>query len=139
MKNFIYVSQFKTGPDATKRQQMMFFTEVQFALSEGYEYIQDSESVVFRTLDQENLLEVDVTEESLREEAILNSKPEQVEFDPTNSEDSIEGLLEHNLFLIQSVINNTLTQNSDITPQQADTMLKLTEIYNNLLKGVELC
>ena len=38
----------------------------------------------------------------------------------------------HNLMLIDQIINNTLSKDSDITPQQADTMLKLASLRQAL-------
>jgi len=38
----------------------------------------------------------------------------------------------HNLQLIDQIINNTLTQEDNITPQQADTALKLAQLKHIL-------
>ena len=123
MKKFIYVSEFKVGPEATKKQTMLFHTDLAFAISEGYEYIQSKEGPVFQILGPNEIVEVDITEEELAAAAELShSAPEQVEFDPTDEEYCIHC---HNLMLIDQIINNTLIQTNNITPQQADTMLKL--------------
>ena len=134
MKKFIYVSEFKVGPEATKKQTMLFHTDLAFAISEGYEYIQPKEGPVFQILGPNEIVEVDVTEEELAAAAELShSAPEQVEFDPTDEEYCIHC---HNLMLIDQVINNTLRQTNDITPEQADTMLKLAHLAK-LLDEVE--
>lgn len=134
MKKFIYVSEFKVGPEATKKQTMLFHTDLAFAISEGYEYIQPKEGPVFQILGPNEIVEVDVTEEELAAAAELShSAPEQVEFDPTEEEYCIHC---HNLMLIDQIINNTLKQTNAITPQQADTMLKLANLAK-VLDGVE--
>lgn len=134
MKKFIYVSEFKVGPEATKKQTMLFHTDLAFAISEGYEYIQPKEGPVFQILGPNEIVEVDVTEEELAAAAELShSAPEQVEFDPTDEEYCIHC---HNLMLIDQIINNTLKQTNAITPQQADTMLKLANLAK-VLDGVE--
>ena len=130
MKKFIYVSEFKVGPEATKKQTMLFHTDLAFAISEGYEYIQPKEGPVFQILGPNEIVEVDVTEEELAAAAELShSAPEQVEFDPTDEEYCIHC---HNLMLIDQIINNTLRQTNDITPEQADTMLKLAHLAKML-------
>ena len=78
MKKFIYVSEFKVGPEATKKQTMLFHTDLAFAISEGYEYIQPKEGPVFQILGPNEIVEVDVTEEELSAAAELShSTPEQ--------------------------------------------------------------
>ena len=134
MKKFIYVSEFKVGPESTKKQTMLFHTDLAFAISEGYEYIQPKEGPVFQILGPNEIVEVDVTEEELAAAAELShSAPKQVEFDPTDEEYCIHC---HNLMLIDQIINNTLRQTNNITPQQADTMLKLAHLAK-LLDEVE--
>ena len=126
MKKFIYVSEFKVGPEATKKQTMLFHTDLAFAISDGYEYIQPKEGPVFQILGPNEIVEVDVTEEELAAAAELShSAPKQVEFDPTDEEYCIHC---HNLMLIDQIINNTLRQTNNITPDQADTMLKLAHL-----------
>ena len=130
MKKFIYVSEFKVGPEATKKQTMLFHTDLAFAISEGYEYIQSKEGPVFQILGPNEIVEVDITEEELAAAAELShSAPEQVEFDPTDEEYCIHC---HNLMLIDQIINNTLRQTNNITPDQADTMLKLAHLAKML-------
>lgn len=132
MKNFIYKSAFKVGPEATKKHNMLFHTDLAFAISEGYGYIQAEGGPVFQILDADTIVEVDVTEEELQAAAELaHTAPEQVEFDPTDEEYCIHC---HNLMLIDQIINNTLSQKENITPQQADTMLKLAALAK-LLNG----
>lgn len=130
MKKFIYVSDLKFGPDATKKQTFLFKADLDFAISEGYEYIQLKEGPVFQILGPNEIVEVDVTEEDLVMAAELSqSAPEQIEFDPTDEEYCIHC---HNLMLIDQIINNTLSQTNNITPQQADTMIKLAHLAKML-------
>ena len=134
MKKFIYVSEFKVGPEATKKQEFLFKADLEFAISEGYEYIQPKDGPVLKIVNNNELVEVEITEEELAAAAELShSAPEQVEFDPTDEEYCIHC---HNLMLIDQIINNTLRQTNDITPEQADTMLKLAHLAK-LLDEVE--
>ena len=80
MKKFIYVSDLKFGPDATKKQEFLFKADLEFAISEGYEYIQPKDEPVLKIVNNNELVEVDVTEEELQSQAEVN--PTQVEFDP---------------------------------------------------------
>ena len=80
MKKFIYVSDLKFGPDATKKQEFLFKADLEFAISEGYKYIQPKDGPVLKIINNNELVEVDVTEEELQSQAEVN--PTQVEFDP---------------------------------------------------------
>lgn len=80
MKKFIYVSDLKFGPDATKKQEFLFKADLEFAISEGYNYIQPKDGPVLKIINNNELVEVDVTEEELQSQAEVN--PAQVEFDP---------------------------------------------------------
>ena len=80
MKKFIYVSDLKFGPDATKKQEFLFKADLEFAISEGYEYIQPKDGPVLKIVNNNELVEVDVTEEELQSQAEVN--PAQVDFDP---------------------------------------------------------
>ena len=80
MKKFIYVSDLKFGPDATKKQEFLFKADLEFAISEGYNYIQPKDGPVLKIINNNELVEVDVTEEELQSQAEVN--PTQVEFDP---------------------------------------------------------
>ncbi len=80
MKKFIYVSDLKFGPDATKKQEFLFKADLEFAISEGYKYIQPKDGPVLKIINNNELVEVDVTEEELQSQAEIN--PAQVEFDP---------------------------------------------------------
>lgn len=134
MSKLIYTSEFKTGPEATKKQQMLFAADTEFALSEGYVYIKASDGFIFQMVDAENLIEVPYTEEQiLAAEQDIVEVPKEVEFDPelTNADE----LLNHNLFLIQSIINNTLSQKEPITISQVKTMTGLAVLSNQLLAG----
>ena len=80
MKKFIYVSDLKFGPDATKKQEFLFKADLEFAISEGYNYIQPKDGPVLKIINNNELVEVDVTEEELQSQAEVI--PTQVEFDP---------------------------------------------------------
>ena len=79
MKKFIYVSDLKFGPDATKKQEFLFKADLEFAISEGYNYIQPKDGPVLKIVNNNELVEVEVTEEELQSQAEVN--PTQVEFD----------------------------------------------------------
>ena len=80
MKKFIYISDLKFGPDATKKQEFLFKADLEFAISEGYNYIQPKDGPVLKIINNNELVEVEVTEEELQSQAEVN--PTQVEFDP---------------------------------------------------------
>ena len=80
MKKFIYVSDLKFGPDATKKQEFLFKADLEFAISEGYNYIQPKDGPVLKIVNNNELVEVEVTEEELQSQGEVN--PTQVEFDP---------------------------------------------------------
>ena len=80
MKKFIYVSDLKFGPDATKKQEFLFKADLEFAISEGYEYIQPKDGPVLKIVNNNELVEVEVTEEELQSQGEVS--PAQVEFDP---------------------------------------------------------
>ena len=136
MKNFIYTSNFKVGEDTSKKNDMLFKADLAFAISEGYEFIQPANGPVFKVVDSATIVEVDVTEEELQAAAELAKlvQPEPAEFDPTDVEEYCAHC--HNLMLIDGIINNTLSKVEDITPQQADTMLKLAKLAQ-MLEGAE--
>lgn len=74
MKVNIYTSDFRTGPTATEKQQMLFATDTAYAISKGYTHIQDSTGILFLMVDQHNLVEVETADELLNE-------PDEVELD----------------------------------------------------------
>ena len=80
MKKFIYVSDLKFGSDATKKQEFLFKADLEFAISEGYKYIQPKDGPVLKIVNNNELVEVEVTEEELQSQGEVN--PTQVEFDP---------------------------------------------------------
>jgi hypothetical protein len=132
MKQFIYLSSFPAAPDSTKRQQMLFATDVAFALSEGYNFIKSSDNMTFQILDDHDLLEVDITEEQLQ---TAHANLESIMDDLEDESDDDYCINCHNIMLIDQVINNTLSKQSDITPQQADTMNKLAHLKHQLQGG----
>ena len=130
MKKFIYVSDFKVGPEATKKQNMLFFTDLAFAISEGYDYIQSKEGPVFRVVDENHIVEVEVTEEDLQAAAdTLVKQPTKIDFGPDGEDTQSDYCVcHHNLLLIDQVINNTLRQKTDLREDQIESMLKLAQL-----------
>lgn len=126
MKQHIYKSEFATGPESTERQDRLFTTDLEYAVDKGYDYIQMSNGKVFQINAEDNsLTEVDFTEADLQEfeeiKQSISSEPD---------EDYCKSC--HNLMLIDDILNNTLTSTDDITPQQADTMVKLAQLKHLL-------
>jgi hypothetical protein len=141
----IYVSSFKTGETATKKQQMLFATDTAFALSEGYEFIRDSNGDLFQIIDERNLLQ-------MSEEEVLNypEYPDSLEQEPTvcdfdlnecDCEDCCncdcysdceevptELLNQDNIETIDVIIFNTLNQADPIRSSQLDSLIKLAQL-----------
>ena len=127
-RQFIYLSTFQASPEATKRQQMLFATDVSYAISEGYDFIKSSDNMTFQIVDDNELIEVNITEEDLQT-GYLNQLAQQDGDDCDDCDDDEDYCIAcHNIMLIDEIINNTLSKAEDITPQQADTMLKLATL-----------
>ena len=129
MKQFIYVSKFPASPEAAKRQQVHFEADVKFAKSEGYNFIKSSDDMTFQILDDNNLMEVDVTEEQLQNMQI-NLESIVDELDKLDDDDYC--IQCHNLMLIDQIINNTLLQEGKLSPDSCDNMLKLAQLRQML-------
>ena len=141
----IYTSSFRTGENATKKQQMLFATDTAFALSEGYQFIRDCDGDLFQIVDEYNLLQVS-------EDELFNQSP-RTEKDPTvcsfnpdewdesdscncscSGEDA-EGTEEDflclncdNIDTIDLIIYNTLNQATPIRSSQLDSLIKLAKL-----------
>ena len=141
----IYTSSFRTGENATKKQQMLFATDTAFALSEGYQFIKDCDGDLFQIVDEHNLLQVS-------EDELFNQSP-RTEQDPTvcsfnpdewdesdscncscSGEDA-EGTEEDflclncdNIDTIDLIIYNTLNQATLIRSSQLDSLIKLAKL-----------
>ena len=141
----IYTSSFRTGENATKKQQMLFATDTAFALSEGYQFIKDCDGDLFQIIDECNLLQVS-------EDELFNQSP-RTEQDPTvcsfnpdewdesdscncscSGEDA-EGTEEDflclncdNIDTIDLIIYNTLNQGTLIRSSQLDSLIKLAKL-----------
>ena len=141
----IYTSSFRTGENATKKQQMLFATDTAFALSEGYQFIRDCDGDLFQIVDEHNLLQVS-------EDELFNQSP-RTEQDPTvcsfnpdewdesdscncscSGEDA-EGTEEDflclncdNIDTIDLIIYNTLNQGTLIRSSQLDSLIKLAKL-----------
>lgn len=128
MSQFIYISKFPASPEATKRQQMLFEAEVNFAHSEKYSFIRSSDNLTFQIVSPTELVEVDVTEEQLQ--AIgdnLQALSKEAEY--FDDEYCIQC---HNFMLIDQIINNTLLQEGKLTTDSCDKMLKLAHLKQML-------
>ena len=141
----IYTSSFRTGENATKKQQMLFATDTAFALSEGYQFIRDCDGDLFQIIDEHNLLQVS-------EDELFNQSP-RTEQDPTvcsfnpdewdesdsyncgcSSEDA-EATEEDflclncdNIDTIDLIIYNTLNQATLLRSSQLDSLIKLAQL-----------
>lgn len=138
----IYTSSFRTGENATKKQQMLFATDTAFALSEGYEFIRDSNGDLFQIIDECNLLQVSEDElfnQSPRTEqdpTICSFNPDEWdESDSCNcgcfSEDAEEDFLClncDNIDTIDLIIYNTLNQVEPLRSSQLDSLIKLAKL-----------
>ena len=128
MKQIIYLSTFQASPDATKRQQMLFATDVSYAISEGYDFIKSSDNMTFQIVDDNELIEVNITEEDLQT-GYLNQLAQQDGDDCDDCDDDEDYCIAcHNIMLIDGIINNTLSGKQDFTPDKVDTMLKLAHL-----------
>ena len=121
MEPTIYTSSFRTGPNATKKQQMLFATDTAYALSEGYSFIRDSKGVLFQMLDAHNLIEVDEHNDF--------RTPKETSFDPTAENEPVEDTNCEltDLEAIDRIISTTLHQDSPITVDQAKSMFYLAQ------------
>ena len=141
MTSRIYTSSFRTGENATKKQQMLFATDTAFALSEGYQFIKDCEGDIFQILDEHNLLQV-TEEEALNQSSDTEHEPSICSFDPYDLDeeyikdygDCEEGpeddtsINDVNIRTIDFIIFNTLNQNEPIRSTQLDSLIKLAQL-----------
>jgi hypothetical protein len=130
MPQFIYKSPFKVGPEATERQELMFETDLLYAISKDYSYIQDKDGTVFQINSPTELVEVNVTEEELQ--AMVTESLTPAEESVEDEEYCIEC---HNLMLIDQVINNTLLQKGQLSESSVKNMLMLAQL-KHILGGV---
>lgn len=128
MAQFIYLSKFPASPEATKRQQMHFEADVNFAYSEEYSFIKSSDNLTFQIVSPTELIEVDVTEEQLQA-AVDNLQALAEESSVPEDDYCIQC---HNIMLIDQIINNTLLQEGRLTPSSCDNMLKLAQLKQML-------
>lgn len=128
MAQFIYLSKFSASPEATKRQQMHFEADVNFAYSEEYSFIKSSDNLTFQIVSPTELIEVDVTEEQLQA-AVDNLQALAEESSVPEDDYCIQC---HNIMLIDQIINNTLLQEGRLTPSSCDNMLKLAQLKQML-------
>ena len=133
MKQHIYKSEFITGPEATERQDRLFKADLDYAIDQGYEYISMSDGKVFSIDAEDNsLTEVDLTEEELQEFAKIYADLKQVIENELDDEEDDYCINCHNLMMIDKIINNTLRVEEPLTPQQADTLIKLAQLKHLL-------
>ena len=141
----IYTSSFKTGENATKKQQMLFATDTAFALSEGYQFIKDCDGDLFQIVDEHNLLQV--SEDELFNQSTRTEKdPTVCSFNPDEWDESdscncscsgedAEGTEEDflclncdNIDTIDLIIYNTLNQATLLRSSQLDSLIKLAKL-----------
>ena len=133
MKQHIYKSEFITGPEATERQDRLFAADLDYAIDQGYEYISMSDGKVFSiNVEDNSLTEVDLTEEELQEFAKIHAEIKQVIENELDDEEDDYCINCHNLMMIDKIINNTLRVEEPLTPQQADTLIKLAQLKHLL-------
>lgn len=134
MKQHIYKSEFITGPEATERQDRLFVADLKYAVDQGYEYISMSDGKVFSIdPDGQTLTEVDLTEAELQEFAKIHAELKQVIENELDDEEDDYCINCHNLMMIDKIINNTLRVEEPLTPQQADTLIKLAQLKTLLV------
>ena len=129
MKQFIYISKFPAPVGATKRQQMHFAADVDFAYSEEYSFIKSSDNLTFQIVSPTELVEVDVTEEQLQAAA---DNMQTLSKEPSIFEEEDYCINCHNIMLIDQIINNTLLQTGTITTSSCENMLKLAQLKSLL-------
>lgn len=142
MTSRIYTSSFRTGENATKKQQMLFATDTAFALSEGYQFIKDCDGDIFQILDEHNLLQV-TEEEALDQSSDTEHEPSICSFDPYDldeedtkdygdceegSNDDDTCINDVNIRTIDFIISNTLNQKEPIRSTQLDSLIKLAQL-----------
>ena len=134
MKQHIYKSEFITGPESTERQDRLFKADLDYAIDQEYEYISMSDGKVFSIDSEDNsLTEVDLTEEELQEFAKIHAEIKQVIENELDDEEDDYCINCHNLMMIDKIINNTLRVEEPLTPQQADTLIKLAQLKTLLV------
>ena len=134
MKQHIYKSEFISGPEATERQDRLFQADLDYAINQGYEYISMSDGKVFSIdPDGQTLTEVDLTEAELQEFAKIHAELKQVIENELDDEEDDYCINCHNLMMIDKIINNTLRVEEPLTPQQADTLIKLAQLKTLLV------
>ena len=121
---------------------MLFATDTAYALSEGYNCIEDSQGVLFQILNERNLVEIGDDSECLCEE-YCNCVKEPVEtiFNPTREDAPPKGTIggtaskpisepsaRENMKTIDLVIHNTLNQREPLRVDQVDSLLKLGQL-----------
>ena len=134
MKQHIYKSEFIAGPNATERQDRLFNADLKYAIDQGYDYISMSDGTVFSIdVEDNSLTEVDLTEEELQEFAKIHAELKQAVADELDDEEDDYCINCHNLMMIDKIINNTLRVEEPLTPQQADTLIKLAHLKTLLV------
>jgi hypothetical protein len=129
MSQFIYISKFPASPEATKRQQMHFEADINFAYSEEYSFIKSSDNMTFQIVSPTELVEVDVTEEQLQAAA---DNMQSLTEEPSIFEEEDYCITCHNIMLIDQIINNTLLQEGQLSTYSCDNMLKLAHLKQML-------
>ena len=138
MKQCIYISKYPASQEATELELAHFDIDVKFAFESDYSYIKSKNGLTFQIIDEDNIVEVNVTEEELQNvQENLNklnellSEPEVTELPEDDDDDYYVQL--HNLMLIDQIINNTLLQEGKLSSESCDNMLKLATLKHALM------
>lgn len=135
MEPKIYTSSFRTGENATKKQQMLFATDTAFALSEGYQFIKDCDGDIFQILNEHNLLQV-TEEEVFNSPSDTEQEPSICLFDPYDNDEEETGTNDAIIEAIDAIILNTLNQKESIRTAPLDALIKLAQL-KILLRGCQ--
>ena len=79
-------------------------------------------------VEDNSLTEVDLTEEELQEFAKIHAELKQAIENELDDEEDDYCINCHNLMMIDKIINNTLRVEEPLTPQQADTLVRLAQL-----------
>jgi len=156
MNKKIYVSEFVSDANASDRQKALFEADLKYAISRGYQYIQDSKGDTFAILAESTLgllpgntpEEIDALIEDYENFKSNYSEecdscqeatgtPERISTDlidallsscDEDAYDTTDYRIEDLQVKLNQIIGNTLELAEPIQPQRADTLLKLAEL-----------
>lgn len=112
--------------DQSTRNILFVEAEAKFALLENYTHLCDINGDVYSISTQDGEITL---------EAVNSSKDEESMEESEHSQNDEECVVCDSLRIIDKIINNSLKSTEPITPQQADTMLKLAALRKALLNS----